>query len=153
MATLTEVRDAIIGQFRTAWLASGTTSSITLLYDDVRGDEPGHDANGKPIPFARVTVRHLAPSATETLRGAVSAEVSQGKELHRGQAVVQVFTPRGYGYSLADAVAQVAKRAFQRRRITGVDGWFVGVAAVEVPTTGAWAQVNVVAPFRYSEVL
>lgn len=145
MTTLTAARDAIVGQFRTAWLASGTTSGVVLLFDDVAGDAPGHDANGKPTEFARITVRHLV-SRTETIG-------VPGKEEHEGQVVVQVFTPKGGGHGRGDLIAQVAKRAFQRQRITGIDGWYFAVTAAEVPAVGPWAQINVTAQFRYSETV
>lgn len=147
MTTIGDARDAIIGQFRTAWLASGTTSGITLLYDDVEGDRPGHAANGLPTSFARISVRHFT-NETETI-----GLGDGGKDLHRGQVVVQVFTPKGDGYRVADPIAQVAKRAFQRRTITGIDGWYTGATHNEVPADGPWSQINVVAGFAYSEAV
>ena len=144
MSTLLEARNAIMLQFRTAWLANITSAGVTLLYDDVEGDEPGHNANGEPTNFARITVRHFTGGA-ETIGG------DSGKELEEGQVVVQVFTPKGHGYSSGDILAQIAKRAFQRKRITGIDGWYHSVVANEIATSGPWAQINVVARFRYGE--
>lgn len=146
MSTLTQLRDAIQGFIRTKWLADPATLALPLLWDDVEGDKPGHSATGTPIAFGRSTIRHTAAS-TETIGRGPGA----GKEEHRGQVVVQVFTPRGTGYGTADTIAQVVKRFFQRQRIPGVDGWFSEVEAIEVPALGPWAQVNVVAPFRYTE--
>lgn len=146
MSTLTQLRDAIQGFINTKWLADPATTGLPLLWDDVEGDKPGHNNTGSPTAFGRSTIRHTSAS-TETIgRGP-----GLGKEEHQGQVVVQVFTPRGTGYGSSDAVAQVVKRFFQRQRIPGVDGWFVEVEAIEVPTLGPWTQVNVVAPFRYTE--
>lgn len=148
MSTLTEARDAIMAMLRAGVLASPTTSALPLLWDDVEGDRPGYNSNGSPQSYLRATVRHLS-SSTETIgRGP-----GVGKEEHQGVVVVQCFTPRGRGYADADAIAQVVKRVFQRQRIPGVDGWFVEVTAAEVPAVGPWAQINVSAPFRYSETV
>lgn len=148
MSTLTQARDAVMGMLRTGLLASPTTASLPVVWDDVEGDRPGNASSGNPVTYLRATLRHLS-SETETIgRGP-----GLGKEEHQGLVVVQVFTPRGKGYEEADLIAQVVKRIFQRQRIPGVDGWFSQVTANEVPALGPWAQVNVSAPFRYSETV
>lgn len=145
MTTITEARDAIISTFRTAWLASGTTASLTLLYDDKDGSKPGLNSAGVAQSYARITVRHQAGSA-ETVGGP-----GIGKDVQEGLVVVQCFTPKGDGYAAADAIAEVVKRAFQRKRITGIDGWFFDVTPTEVPNEGPWNQINVSAGFRWSD--
>jgi hypothetical protein len=148
LSTLTQARDAVLGMLRTGLLASPTTSALPVVWDDVEGDRPGHNAAGNPQSYLRAVVRHLA-SATETIgRGP-----GVGKEEHNATCVVQVFTPRGTGYGDGDTIAQIVKRIFQRQRIPGVDGWFFEVTAAEVPAVGPWAQINVSAPFRYTEVV
>ncbi len=143
MSTRTEVRDAIVGQFRTAWLASAA-AAVPIHYDDVRADATAADANGLPGEFVRITVRHLE-GASETIGAA-------GKELHLGQVIVQVFTKPGQGRTRDDVLCQIAKAVFQRQRITGVDGWFFSVTANEVENpASAHVASNVVAQFRYSE--
>lgn len=144
--TLTIVRDAIAGLIRTAWLANATTAPVVLVWDDVEGDKPGHDNNGDPIEWARVTIRHDPVSRTET----VTSEM-QGKIQHSGIVTVQVFVPKGYGLGRCDELGQLAKGFLQKKRIPGVDGWFLPVAASEAPAGGPWAQINVLAPFVYSE--
>ena len=47
--TPSEAADLLHGWVRTAWLADPLTSALPLLFDDVDGDKPGHDANGDPI--------------------------------------------------------------------------------------------------------
>lgn len=148
MSTIAQARDAIMGMLRTGLLASPTTSTLPVVWDDAEGDRPGHNAQGNPVTYVRATLRHLT-SETETIgRGP-----GLGKEEHQGVVVVQVFTPRGKGYAEGDTIAQVVKRIFQRQRIPGVDGWFFEVTANEVPAIGPWAQINVSAPFRYSETV
>lgn len=144
MPTITEARDAINGVINTGWLASAVTMALPMLWDDVKGDKPGHDANGLPIAYGRTTVRHLQ-SNEETLGGE-----GVGTDLHEGQVIVQVFAPKGDGYTRADAIAQVVKGFFQRKRFTG-GGWFYDVTASEAPSTGPWDQINVRASFRYPE--
>lgn len=148
MSTLAEARDAVCGMLRTGVLANPTTAALPLLWDDVEADRPGYNSAGNPQSYLRATVRHLSTS-TETIgRGP-----GVGKEEHQAILLVQVFAPRGAGYSTADTLAQIVKRLFQRQRIPGVDGWFAEVTAAEVPTSGPWVQVNVSAPFRYSETV
>lgn len=145
MTTFLEARDAILGMVNTKWLADPLTTSVKMLWDDVDGDKPGYDANKKPIPYARTTLRHLS-SGEDTIGGE-----GIGKDEHIGQVVVQIFGPRGRGYAVAGAMAQVVKGFFQRKSITGVDGWFFEVTATEVPSDSDWDQINVSAQFRYYE--
>lgn len=145
MSTLTEVRDAIQGIVNTGWLASLVTQSLPLVFDDVDGEKPGLDANGQPQAYGRSTVRHLT-SEPETFGGD-----TKGKDLNVCQVVVQVFAPKGRGYTQGDAIAQVVKGFFQRVRVVGIDGWFTSVTVNEVAARGPWDQINVVAEFRYAE--
>lgn len=148
MTALPAARNAILLVVETGWNADALTSPLTLLWDDVRGDKPGFDTNGKPIAYGRATLRHTT-SETETIGGR-----GLGKELHEGFVVVQCFGPKGRGYADAAAIAQVVKRFFQRQPIgSGVDGWFFNTTAVEFPVeeSGAHDQINVTAQFRYSE--
>lgn len=146
----TEARDVLIGFVRTAWLADAATSSLPLLYDDVEGDKPGHDADGNPIAYGRVTVAHLA-TRTDTIGGIGSGA---GSDQHEGAIVVQVFTPRGKGHALGDEIAQVMKAALQRRRSGTLWTFEAGVFEIKEPNQqSAWDQMHVRARFRYSEQL
>ncbi len=142
-------RDAIMLLFRTAWLADPASASVALLYDDVAGDAPGEDAStGQPIPFARITVQHTR-GREETLGG-----VGVGRDLFTGTVVVQIFTPKGQGWTDADVLAAIALKAFQRKRFGGATddtGWFYNVHPQEVRNDGAYAQLNVNATFRYAQ--
>lgn len=143
MSTITAARDAIIGTIRTAWLASGTTSSIALTYDNVADDKVGEDSSGLPLPWARVTVRHLT-SPQETLGG-----VGNRKHLTEGLVTVQVFTPFGDGHAQADEIVQVLQGALRNVRVD--DLWFFDVRVNEIGRDGPWFNTNVVAGFRYEE--
>jgi len=148
MSTLTAVRDAIMLVTRTGWLAASLTQDLTLLFDDVDGDKPGHNADGEPVAYGRATVRHTGSAASS-----IGGE-GIGKDEHLGNVVVQCFAPKGHGYETADEMAQVVKGFFQRKRIgSGVDGWFESPTAIEVPNDGPWAQINVTAPFRWYEAI
>ena len=144
MSTILEARNAIMQVVSDGWAADPLTQNLTLLWDDVQGDAPGHDANGEPVSYGRCTVRHLL-GGEETIGGE-----GLGKDLQQGQVVVQVFTPKGHGYLTADPIVQVVKRFFQRQRFGG-DGYFFEVTASEIPSATDWVQVNVVAQFRYEE--
>ena len=90
------VRDGICAAIRTAWLASGTTSSLTLLWDDVVGDPPGVDANGMAKAWGRVTVR------TVTSLGSTHAPAGARKFTIEGAVTIQIFTPFGDGHDQGD---------------------------------------------------
>ena len=143
MTTATEARDAINGAVNVAWLASGVTSGFEMQWDDVKADPPGHDANGKPVSWARTTVRTFS-STQETLGG-------QGNRQHQteGQVVVQVFTPAGNGRATSDLIAEVLKAALRNVRIG--DLWFFDVRVNEKGQDGAHVRSDLVAGFRYQE--
>lgn len=144
MTTITEARDAMLTVFRTAWLADGTTSPIPVKYgDDVTFVKPVADGAGNAGPWAWVNVRHTDGRA-ESIGGP-----GFGKDLFSGFVTVQVFTPIGTGRVLADAAAQVAKRAFQRQSFSS--GWFASVVVAEVGVDGPWQQTNVTSQFFYGD--
>lgn len=150
MATIFEARDAITKHIDDAWKASPTTSPFPLVYDDVNHDRPGLDANNLPQPFGRITVRHSS-GREETLGDRASGA---GREVYRGQVVVQVFTPKGDGFNQNDQLAQVVLDALVRSRFgTNLDGWFSDVFPAEIPATGPWNQINISADFRYGQKL
>jgi voltage-gated potassium channel Kch len=143
--TIDEARNAIYAHFHGIWTGDPVSASVPLVFDDTAGDSPGLDADGRPHSWARVTVLHTS-GAEETLGG-----IGVGRDVAEGFITVQVFTPRGHGYTLSDALVKVAQRAFRRQRFS--EGWFSDVSSVETPTMGLWAQMNVSARFRYSELV
>lgn len=153
MVTIEQARDAIAGHLLAGWIADSVLVAAIpatperIKWDDVEGNKPGHDAAGRPQSFARITIRHT-DSTTETLFGG-----GAGKDQHTGVVVVQVFTPHGEGRQTSDRLAQRVKVIMQRKRIPGVDGWFLPVRVDEIGGPGPWAQVNVSAGFVYSETV
>ena len=143
MTTATQARDAISETINDAWLASGVTSSIALQWDNVKEDPVGEDADGNPLPWARVTVRTFT-STQETL-GAVGARKHQTE----GQVAVQIFTPSGDGHSLPDTIVEVLKAALRNIRVG--DLWFFDVRVNEIGTDGPYFNQNLLAGFRYAE--
>lgn len=147
MTTITSARDAINTIIRTAWLASGTTSAIALLFDDVVGDKPGDDVTNpsKNLPYARVTVRHTGRTQ-ETLGG-----VGARKHQTSGVVTVQVFTPYGDGLTLSDAIVEVVKASMDNVRDVSTQLWFFDVTPLERGRDRAWFNVDVVGGFRYED--
>lgn len=151
MTTTAQAVDAVMGLLRTAWLASATTQEIAVYYEDVVGDpkpgeeitDPGLDELGKPLPWARFSMRHTS-GRQDTL-----APVGQRRFLAGGIVTVQVFTPFGDGRTLSDQVVAVVKTALRARHSSGV--WFNDVRIEELGQDGPWFNVNVVADFRYQE--
>lgn len=150
MTSTLQVRDAIMGAFRAAWLASPTTSSIPLRWAGVIGDEkPGEQTGGAPpeglakaLPWARASMVHL-DGTQETF-----AAVGQRRYLMSGIFTVQLFTPLGDGHALSDLIVAVVKSALRARYASF---WFNNVRQSEVGVDGPWFNVNVDADFFYQE--
>ncbi len=146
--TVTAVRDGIGALVQARWVEAGSpTATWPLVFDDKDGDKPGHDRNGRPLPFGRLTVDFLTADTFSNLGPA------GGKDLHDGQAVLQLFGPKGDGYELLDVAAQWHKRVFQRTQLAGVDVWFLAPTTPRAPNSSAHAGVNVVAPWRWLELI
>lgn len=143
---VTEARDAMYGLLRTAWLASATTSPVPLYFDGVKFEKPGSDADGNALPYAVASVRHTG-GTQETIGGQ-----GLGKMQHVGALVVQIFTAEGFGCTLGDALAQVAKSSLQGQRFGA--GWFANARVIDLavdPANATYRLHNVVADFFYEE--
>lgn len=145
MTSIDEARDQLVGQFRTAWLASAA-AAFPLEYDDVRADTDAEpDATTRREPFGRVTVRSLG-SLQET-----QGKLDERRFLNTCSLVVQLFTEPGDGRKKADELTKIALRIMRRMRDpNGV--WSIGDASPsEVGLSGGLQQTNVAATFNYEE--
>ena len=143
MTTATGARDAVLNAVNVAWLASGTTSGIAILWGDVAADAVGHDADGNALPWARASTVTIS-STRETNAGPGSR-----KHLTEGILTVQIFTPSGDGHALEDLIVEVLKPAL--RSVSIGDLWFGNVVPREIGTDGPWFNTNLVAEYRYVE--
>lgn len=142
--TATQARDQVMQTIKDAWDASGTTASIALLYDNVRADPIGNDANGNPLPWGRATVRTFT-SPQDLIKGDGS-----GIYQTEGRLVVEIYTPVGDGHALTDAIVEVLKTATRNQRTSGGLWFFEGVPN-EVGLDGAWFRTDYTSRFRYHE--
>lgn len=143
--TLAQARDAVIGVVETAWTAIGSPSEdVPLHYDGTKQDRPTDGAAAtKASSWARVTVRTIA-----------SPQAAQGRRRYQttSSLTVQIFTPIGDGWTLADTLAQVVLDAL-RGHAGSADGlWFFDITPNEIGVDGPWLQMNVEASFRYQEI-
>lgn len=146
--TATSARDAVLSVVNTAWLGSGITASIGMLWDDVQLTEDEltalrFDPQGNPLPYARTTARTLV-SNQETLGGEGVA-----KYLTEGLLVVQIFTPPGDGNELADSIVEVLKAATRGKSVGAL--WFFDVVPREVGIDKQWTRHDFRASYRYEE--
>lgn len=146
--TATSARDAVLNVINVAWLASGITSTIGILWDDVEVTEKElsatrFDVNGNALPYARGTARTLV-SNQETL-----GPVGVAKYLTEGLLVVQVFTPPGDGNELADSIMEVLKTATRGVSVGAL--WFFNVVPNEVGIDKQWNRHDFRASYRYEE--
>jgi len=154
-ATITEARDAILGRFRTVWLADPLTSGVPVQYQDVRPagysrwPPEGLDSSKNPIPWARVTMQH-----NPEVGGQVTLRGDEGTQRYRryGVVTVSLFDAVGKGLSGLDSYGAVAKSAFEGVRLSPTGVVFRSVRFFEVGESGAWYQANVTAEFEYDEV-
>ena len=150
--TATSARDGVLGAISVAWLASGTTSPIGLLWDDTHRTEEDledelaaarFDAQGNPIAYARAVYRTLG-SGQEILGGPGVAKY-QTEALLR----VQIFTPPGDGNALADLIVEVLKAATRGQSVGSL--YFFDVFAREVGMDKQWMRNDFQASARYEE--
>lgn len=146
MPSIATARDDMIGMVNTAWTAVGApTENVTLLFGDVSGDEPNSGSTYEIQPFGRATVQHFGGGQTS-----LSNDTGSKTFTRTGLITVQIFTPAGDGYDLADAFAKVVLDAFEGKQSTnGV--WFRNARLTEVGRSGAWTQTNVLVDFTYDE--
>lgn len=142
MTTRDEARDEINGRVKAVLDAYNTAegASLQAYYEDVsKMPSDGRSAH------LRVFVGH-ASGGQASLGG-----VGNRRFERRGIVTVQVMTPFGDGFTLADALATVARNAFEG--VTTPNGvWFQNVSpGQEMGKTGPWQQTNVTATFVYTE--
>lgn len=144
MLTTEQARDAMMGLVKStidAWnIANPSTPVAETVWDDAEA-KSAHD--GK-VAWVRASVRH-AESNQRSL-----GSVGRRRFTRTGVVVLQVYTPFGDGFTLADRLAMKALRdALEGSTTTGV--WFRRVSAREVGKSGLHQQTNVVASFEYDE--
>jgi len=140
-ATLDQARDEVLTVFKTAWELDATSQNIPVLYWDVADDIPDSGA------WVRISMRHLG-GRQATLRGATG----ERRYRYTGIVTVQVFTPFSEGMVLNDALATIAKNAFEG--VTTDPGRVIlrNVRINEIGPDGQWFNTNVLADFEYDEV-
>lgn len=161
-STFDAARDEIQAAFTVAWDAgtpavTGTTAPEIFYEGVARGtkgtnlvddSEPPHDA-----AWTRIFIRHnLGEQAT------LSDESGVRRFEKFGTITIQVFAPLAEGTggsppSFAGLLAEVAKSAFEGKRTLPGNVWFRDVRINEVGVSGPWFQVNVLAEFRYDELV
>lgn len=148
--TYNAARDAINLQFYTDWQALAPAQNNSVE-PPVRwmGDDSGNNPDPAQ-PWAWITILH-GPSFQDTL----GPDAAGGRSFQRtGTVTIQIFAPlsRGQGLTQAEALAIIARNAFEGRTAGSGEIWFRNVAIQEVGADGAWFQVNVVADFLYDEL-
>lgn len=142
MTTLAQARDDINGRLKAAVDAYNTANgkSFKVFSEDVAN--PPQD--GKAAHLRGPYIRHNEPGA-ETL-----GPVGKRRFQRMGVAVVQVMTPFGDGFTLADTLGTVARNAYEG--VSTPNGvWFRRTTVKEVGKTGNYIQVNVTTNFEYTE--
>lgn len=140
VASRTAARDEILAFFRTAWTANGESSSVPVLWDDVKGEIPANTA------WARVTVQHASGE-----QATLSDHVGNRKFRREGLVTIQVFTQFGQGLRKADVLGKIAADAFEGKA-TQNQIWFRDVTVNEIGQSGDWFQTNVLVSFIYDEI-
>jgi len=143
MTTLSQARDDINGRLKAAVDAYNTanTTSIKIYSEDV--EEPPQDAKVAQL---------RGPYVKHNLGDDQTLGPTGGRVFDRsGILIVQVMTPFGDGFTLADALATVARNAYEG--VSTPNGvWFRKATVKEVGKTGGFYQTNVVANFEYTEL-
>ena len=139
-------KDEMLGALKSRWDADTPAvyggSIPTIFWDGVPPAKPDPTAS-----WAFPTIRHAAGS---------QVSLSDPSGLRRfeknGIITVSVFSPIVKGFPLGETLAEIAKKAFEGRSTPG-GVWFKNVRIVEVGPDGPWYQWNVLAEFRYDELV
>ena len=134
MTSLNDAAGRIYQDFVTDW---GATSPLTFdneAYTPVEG-----------TAFVRLAVRHDL-GEQESLGG-----VGRRKFDRAGLVFVQCFAPLDNGRATADNLASTARAVFEGKTLTPENIRFYGVTIREIGVSDGWYQINVEAPFNYTE--
>jgi hypothetical protein len=144
VTTIEQAYDELAGIINTAWLAGAATSGLTLLWDDVVGDKPTTESDGQVAAYGRCYIRHTA-GGQDTL-----AARGRRRFVSSGILTVQIFTPFGQGYRLANQIGKVVRDAILATSPTSPIN-FSDPAYREFGRDGntPWTMSTVSATFRY----
>lgn len=136
-----QARDDIMARLKAA--VDANAAGTPIRWEDVAIDE-GNAAVDARIPELRAFIK-FASGDQLTLGGVGSRRFTRA-----GVVIVQVLTPPGDGFTLADVLATVARNAFEG--VSTPNGvWFRKVAVKSIGKTGSFQQTNVTANFEYTE--
>lgn len=152
-ATIEQARDQILTLFTDFWEGHADTVGVratddAVLYWNKAGDPPNTlDANGNPVPWIRVALRHF-DGGESALTG------STGRKLvtRRGIIGISIFEAHKTGNVVTDKLARVAEQAFTGKTTSG-GVLFRNVRTVEVGPDGVYFRTDVLADFEYDDVL
>jgi hypothetical protein len=98
-------------------------------------------------PWAQTSLRHAAGS-----QATLSDDTGRRRFQKVGIVAISIFAPLAKGLELGELLAEIAKAAFEGRSTPG-GVWFRNVRILEVGIDGPWFQWNVLAEFRYDELV
>lgn len=135
-----QARDEILGSLNTAWLAGAESASLPLFFEDTRFDRPATGA------YAMASVRKV-----ESIQATLAGTDGQKRWRTFGTVTVEVFTPRGDGHVLSDALCGTARDAFRGTRTNG-GVTFRRARIREAGADGTITKSIVSADFEYDEI-
>ena len=138
MTTISEARVSIANRFLTNWASQ---TPVVLANED---EESPTDLDASNAPWVRLTVQELA-SRQETL-----AAVGARKVRRRGNAIVQIYTPRGNGTNPADLLVNSARAIFELVKFDGLD--FETATERSRTPTDKWYRPVVESLFTFEEI-
>jgi hypothetical protein len=139
--TKAQARDAIAALFKAAVDAYNLANNpdIEIFWEDVEKAEK--DAKGAHF---RAFIKHT--DADQMTLGGVGSR----RFMRAGIVTIQVMTPFGDGFTLAETLGTVARNAFEG--VSTPNGvWFRRTSVKDIGKTGGYQQTNVVANFEYTE--
>lgn len=138
VADITEARDIVLTQLKTAWDAQ--MSAPPLYYKDQAEDAP-QDV------YAVATFRHSANAGQSSLTGDAGTRYTSG-----GSLLVDIYTLEGKGMNSGDPYIKIVQGAFRGQKSIPDSVWFRAVRVAEQPRFGKHSKVRVVVDFEYDEV-
>jgi len=138
--TLAQARDEISNALKaTVDAYNASNPDVDIFWEDVEKAEKGaRDAHLRA--FIKFT------DGDQMTLGSVGSR----RFMRAGVVIVQVMTPFGDGFTLADTLGTVARNAFEG--VSTPNGvWFRRTAVKSVGKTGGFQQTNVTANFEFTE--
>lgn len=156
VASTTQARDEINAKLKAALDAGTLSQDLAVLWDDVGQKPPRDDGTVTPPPASPVGKAWIAAGVIHVDGRQASLGSVNGRRRHeqRGVLWVRIYTPRGDGMRLSDAIKDEILTPFRTAGASTPGGVvFSHARGQELEADGAWQVVNCLVDFSYDLIV